>query len=170
MLSWLWGLASSSSDYFWGKVALSPCFLTLCIVVDALGGAQSRSLYAFGVVCHYRRGHCTNCCQGSRVTAGRSFHSFLLSMNSSLLLTSAAATRVVHGAAISTGLIARQVAAADGPGYRASNVVETVTGLTADLTLAGPACNVLGRDIQELKLSVNYETGMYARSALMISC
>jgi hypothetical protein len=104
------------------------------------------------------------------VTAGRSFHSFLLSMNSSLLLTSAAATRVVHGAAISTGLIARQVAAADGPGYRASNVVETVTGLTADLTLAGPACNVLGRDIQELKLSVNYETGIYARSALMISC
>lgn len=28
------------------------------------------------------------------------------------------------------------------PGYKASNVRETDSGLTADLTLAGPACNV----------------------------
>ena len=45
------------------------------------------------------------------------------------------------------------------PGYAASNVVNTTSGLTADLTLAGTACNVYGTDITDLTLTVEYQTG-----------
>ncbi|KAF2853273.1 glycoside hydrolase family 31 protein [Plenodomus tracheiphilus IPT5] len=44
------------------------------------------------------------------------------------------------------------------PGYAASNVVTTESTLTADLTLAGAACNVYSDDIEDLKLSVEYQT------------
>lgn len=46
------------------------------------------------------------------------------------------------------------------PGYEASNVQNTGNSLTADLTLAGPACNAYGDDLVDLRLSVTYETGM----------
>lgn len=50
-------------------------------------------------------------------------------------------------------------ASVDGcPGYSASNVVTTDSTLTADLTLAGAACNVYSDDIKDLKLSVEYQT------------
>ena len=45
------------------------------------------------------------------------------------------------------------------PGYNATNVEDRGSTLTADLTLAGQACNVFGTDIQQLKLQVTYETG-----------
>ncbi len=45
------------------------------------------------------------------------------------------------------------------PGYTASNVKITATGLSADLQLAGPACNVYGDDLTQLTLNVDYETG-----------
>lgn len=45
------------------------------------------------------------------------------------------------------------------PGYKASNVKTTASGLTADLKLAGKACNVYGDDLKDLTLSVTYETG-----------
>ena len=38
------------------------------------------------------------------------------------------------------------------PGYKASNVERTPYGLTADLSLAGTACNVYGTDIDSLSL------------------
>lgn len=46
------------------------------------------------------------------------------------------------------------------PGYTASNVRTTSGGstLTADLTLAGPGCNVFGVDLPKLTLAVQYET------------
>ncbi|KAF2830365.1 alpha-glucosidase precursor [Ophiobolus disseminans] len=44
------------------------------------------------------------------------------------------------------------------PGYAASNVVKTDSSLTADLTLAGDACNVYSDDIKDLKLVVEYQT------------
>lgn len=47
----------------------------------------------------------------------------------------------------------------DCPGYQASNVKETDHGLTADLSLAGDACNVYGDDLTDLKLLVEYQTG-----------
>ena len=43
------------------------------------------------------------------------------------------------------------------PGYKA-NVQKTDAGLTADLTLAGAACNVYGIDIPDLTLSVEYQS------------
>jgi hypothetical protein len=45
------------------------------------------------------------------------------------------------------------------PGYKASNVRVTATGVTADLTLAGAACNVYGTDLPHLTLQVTYQTG-----------
>lgn len=47
----------------------------------------------------------------------------------------------------------------DCPGYRASNVQTSETGLTAALTLAGEPCNVYGYDLTDLILEVTYETG-----------
>ena len=45
------------------------------------------------------------------------------------------------------------------PGYAATNIRETANALTADLTLAGSACNVYGADISDLKLLVEYQSG-----------
>jgi hypothetical protein len=45
------------------------------------------------------------------------------------------------------------------PGYKASNIKTTSSSLTADLSLAGRACNVYGTDLTDLTLSVVYETG-----------
>lgn len=47
------------------------------------------------------------------------------------------------------------------PGYTASNVVTTGSSITADLTLAGAACNTFGTDLTDLKLEVDYESGIY---------
>ncbi|KAI1402580.1 glycoside hydrolase family 31 protein [Hypoxylon fuscum] len=44
------------------------------------------------------------------------------------------------------------------PGYTASNIVKTASGLTADLTLAGEGCNVYGTDLEDLTLEVSYDT------------
>jgi alpha-glucosidase len=46
------------------------------------------------------------------------------------------------------------------PGYTATNIDVTDVGLTADLSLAGTACNVYSEDLQELKLVVEHQTGM----------
>lgn len=43
------------------------------------------------------------------------------------------------------------------PGYSASNVVRTNSGLVATLKLAGIACNVYGTDIETLNLTVEYQ-------------
>ena len=45
------------------------------------------------------------------------------------------------------------------PGYTASNVQETSSGLTATLQLAGEACDVYGTDLPNLTLTVEYQTG-----------
>jgi alpha-glucosidase len=47
------------------------------------------------------------------------------------------------------------------PGYTATNINVTDSGLTADLSLAGAACNAYSEDLQELKLVVEHQTGMY---------
>lgn len=47
------------------------------------------------------------------------------------------------------------------PGYKASHVTTHGAQLTADLTLAGKACNVFGSDIEKLKLQVSYETSEF---------
>lgn len=45
------------------------------------------------------------------------------------------------------------------PGYSASNVQQNANGLTADLTLAGEACNAYGTDLPNLTLTVEYQSG-----------
>ena len=45
------------------------------------------------------------------------------------------------------------------PGYKASNVHTTDTGMTASLTLAGTPCDVYGTDLKDLALTVEYQTG-----------
>jgi alpha-glucosidase len=49
---------------------------------------------------------------------------------------------------------------ADCPGYIASNVVYSATGIIADLQLAGTPCNVYGKDIYNLTLEVECQSGM----------
>jgi alpha-glucosidase len=49
------------------------------------------------------------------------------------------------------------------PGYTASNVQATDSGLTAQLSLAGEACNTYGTDLQNLTLLVEYQTGTLSR-------
>ncbi len=44
------------------------------------------------------------------------------------------------------------------PGYTASNIVKTPYGLTADLILAGAACNVYGTDVEALNLTIEYQS------------
>lgn len=53
------------------------------------------------------------------------------------------------------------------PGYSASSVVRTISGLTATLKLAGTACNLYGTDIETLNLTVEYQSA--DRLALKIS-
>lgn len=55
------------------------------------------------------------------------------------------------------------------PGYTASNVKTTSSGLTADLQLGGKACNVYGDDLKDLTLTVTYETGMFFALQSIIS-
>lgn len=45
------------------------------------------------------------------------------------------------------------------PGYKASNIKTGKSTLTADLKLAGKACNVYGDDLTSLTLEVEYESG-----------
>lgn len=72
------------------------------------------------------------------------------------LFTGAALAAAVSGMALRPQLVNGTVC----PGYSASNVQTTSSGLTADLSLAGPACNSYGNDIESLKLSVNYDSGI----------
>ena len=57
--------------------------------------------------------------------------------------------------------LARRATVDSCPGYTASNVVEKESSLTADLTLAGDACNAYSDDIKNLKLLVEYQTSMF---------
>ena len=64
------------------------------------------------------------------------------------------------GPAFSSSVARRQAGSLEScPGYAASNVQNEGSRLTADLNLAGPACNVYGQDLTNLKLEVEYQTG-----------
>jgi alpha-glucosidase len=47
------------------------------------------------------------------------------------------------------------------PGYKASNVQRSDSSLTADLKLAGTACNIYSQDLQDLKFLAEWQTGMF---------
>lgn len=60
-----------------------------------------------------------------------------------------------------TSIATRSDSLADCPGYTASNVRTNANSLTADLGLAGTACDVYGYDLKNLTLKVVYETSEY---------
>lgn len=55
--------------------------------------------------------------------------------------------------------LALAVSVDDCPGYEATHVNETSSGITADLKLAGESCNVYSKDLHDLKLLVEFQTG-----------
>lgn len=62
--------------------------------------------------------------------------------------------------ALATGLVGRQSGSLEScPGYKARNVRDDGVRVTADLALAGTACNVYGDDLVDLKLEMEYQTG-----------
>ncbi|XWW93518.1 hypothetical protein V2A60_001451 [Cordyceps javanica] len=61
-------------------------------------------------------------------------------------------------AAVASAAATDNSAADKCPGYKAINVKTSDHGLTADLKLAGKACNVFSNDIEHLKLVVTYDT------------
>jgi alpha-glucosidase len=72
--------------------------------------------------------------------------------------------------ALATSLAKRQSGSAsidDCPGYTASNVQDDGGRVTADLALAGEACNVYGTDLTDLKLEVEYQTGTFIVNAAL---
>lgn len=69
-----------------------------------------------------------------------------------------------------TSILNRRAAVDACPGYTASNVVESDSGLTADLTLSGAACNAYSDDIKDLKLLVEYQTGKSTVFYLYLIC
>ncbi|KAF1933287.1 glycoside hydrolase family 31 protein [Didymella exigua CBS 183.55] len=63
--------------------------------------------------------------------------------------------------ALATEVVKRQSGGAsidDCPGYTASNVQDDGGRVTADLALAGEACNIYSNDLTNLKLEVEYQT------------
>ncbi|KAF2226293.1 putative alpha-glucosidase [Elsinoe ampelina] len=76
------------------------------------------------------------------------------------LLASLAGAAVAAAAAIDSTLIARQASSIEScPGYTASNVQTSGDKIvSADLNLAGPACNVYGSDLDNLRLLVEYQS------------
>lgn len=77
-------------------------------------------------------------------------------MASRLFMAAAASAAVVAGRAYPTGDSDPLSAC---PGYSASNVKTTASGLKAELTLAGEGCDVYGTDLEDLVLEVSYDTG-----------
>ena len=55
----------------------------------------------------------------------------------------------------------------DCPGYTASNIRKSDVGITADLKLAGAACDIYGNDLVKLKFEASYQTGKSTRSNLI---
>lgn len=55
------------------------------------------------------------------------------------------------------------------PGYTASQVQDISDGFMADLSLAGPACNVYGTDVQNLTLTVQYQTSKLVQEIVLRS-
>lgn len=67
--------------------------------------------------------------------------------------------RLLSSSVLASASLAFAASIGDCPGYTASNVVESDGKLTADLSLAGTACNIYGTDLTDLKLLVEYQTG-----------
>ncbi|SMR62123.1 unnamed protein product [Zymoseptoria tritici ST99CH_1E4] len=77
---------------------------------------------------------------------------------SSLLCASLAFAGTAIASSLSPIYPRQNSTAPDCPGYRATDVKTTANGLSAKLTLAGNPCNVFGTDLEDLTLTVEYQT------------
>lgn len=70
-----------------------------------------------------------------------------------------------HASPVSTSVFSRAPAVPDVDrvckGYYAKNVQKRADGLTAELRLLGEGCAVYGKDVQTLKLEVQYQESEY---------
>lgn len=86
-------------------------------------------------------------------------------MAAKVLITLLLSTSFAVAGVIDSSLIARQnndtaLPIDECPGYTASNVQSSGNRtISADLSLAGTACNTYGTDLSSLKLQVEYQTG-----------
>jgi alpha-glucosidase len=94
-----------------------------------------------------------------RADALRSVSRALSPLYAMLHLLTLAATASVVTIARAQGTVVDATVLDACPGYTASHVTSKGASLSADLTLAGTACNVFGEDVKTLKLQVDYETG-----------
>lgn len=84
---------------------------------------------------------------------------------SSLLTMPASSTTLLQGVFLLASSLFRWGTAVplrradDCPGYRASNVIRVDNSITADLTLAGAACNLHSQDLTDLKFLAEWQTG-----------
>ncbi|KII83953.1 glycoside hydrolase family 31 protein [Plicaturopsis crispa FD-325 SS-3] len=77
---------------------------------------------------------------------------------STFLLALGAAAPASPPAALDVENVTHSLNVSSCPGYALESLRETNTGLTAALSLVGPACNAFGRDITNLTIEVTYET------------
>jgi alpha-glucosidase len=79
-------------------------------------------------------------------------------------------------AAISTALLTGSVAAGNTadpttcPGYKASNIRNYGSTMTADLTLDGDGCDLYDEDLTNLKLLVEYQTSKSLANPSFLLC
>ncbi|KAF2116103.1 alpha-glucosidase precursor [Lophiotrema nucula] len=62
------------------------------------------------------------------------------------------------GLTLAAPTITKRASVDDCPGYKATNVEDTGSGLKVDLTLAGARCDSYSEDLQDLVLEVEYQT------------
>lgn len=65
----------------------------------------------------------------------------------------------IAGAAAGSAVVKRAVDLESCPGYVVGNVKEGSGGLTAELRMEGTPCDVYGRDLRDLKVEVEFQTG-----------
>lgn len=94
-------------------------------------------------------------------TSPHSLTTIPITMKVALSLVLAAAAAVSATTSIEYRTTSNGDPLASCPGYKASNVKVGKSGLTADLSLAGKACNAYGDDLKSLTLEVEYQSGKF---------
>ena len=65
----------------------------------------------------------------------------------------------IAGSAVGSAVVKRAVDLESCPGYVVGNVREGSGGLSAELRMEGTPCDAFGRDLRDLRVEVEYQTG-----------
>lgn len=65
----------------------------------------------------------------------------------------------IAGSAVGSAVVKRAVDLESCPGYVVGNVQEGSGGLSAELRMEGTPCDAFGRDLRDLRVEVEYQTG-----------